>query len=318
VQYSNGGGSTDVIELSVVIPFYRGVECLPELDKRLSTALGSLGVPYEILLVDDGSPDRGWALIAKLARENPALRAIQLSRNFGQHSAIHAGLKKARGEWTIVMDCDLQDRPEEIPALYAHAKKGWDVVVARRRDRRDSWLKKRFSALFYAVLSFLSETKQDASVANFGIYHRRVVDAVLSLGEQTQYFPVMVRWVGFRQTGIEVEHAARFAGESSYDFIKLFRLAVRICLAFSDRLLVMAIWFGGVVIVSSGMAAAFLLWGALTGHIHVLGWSSLMISIWMVCGILTTMTGIAGLYIARIFNETKQRPRFIIREELNG
>ncbi len=307
-----------MIYLSVVVPVYNAEACLAELVRRLTLAIESISQDYEIILVEDGGRDGSWSVIRALCASMPRVIGIQLSRNFGQHHAIAAGLDRSRGEWVVVMDCDLQDQPEEIGPLYAKALEGWDVVLARRRMRRDGVFKRLWSRLFYAILGFLSGVEQDAQVANFGIYHRSVIEAVRRMGERTQYFPVMVQWVGFRRTAVDVEHASRFAGATSYTFGRAVRLALNVCLAFSDRLLRLTILLGAAVTVAAILAGIVVFIRALRHEISVTGWASLIISVWMACGVLITIMGIIGLYVGRIFDETKHRPAFIVRDTVNG
>ncbi len=223
--------------LSIVSPVYSAEKILPVLVQRITQAVSAITSDFEIVLVDDRSPpDNSWAVIEGLALENPAIKGIRLSRNFGQHYAITAGLDHAKGEWIVVMDCDLQDRPEEIPALYQKAHEGFDIVLARRAVRKDKLAKRLFSKYFYLSLSYLTGSEQDASVANFGIYHHKVTDAIRQMRESIRYFPTMVQWVGFRAAKIEVQHDERFeGGETSYNLRKLLRLATDIILAFSDK-----------------------------------------------------------------------------------
>ena len=168
------------ILLSVVSPVYLADTMVDELVQRLIATLETVSPQFEIILVDDRSPDDSWSRIQEQAARDPRVQGLRLSRNFGQHCAITAGLDRCRGEWVVVLDCDLQDRPEEIPALFATAQRGYDLVLARRINRQDSWSKKLLSRLFYRLLSYLTETPQDPAVANFGSYHRRVIAAVLT------------------------------------------------------------------------------------------------------------------------------------------
>lgn len=205
-----------MIEISVVSPVYHGELSVEELVRRVQVACESIVQSYEIILVEDGSPDGSWEKIETLMGSVRGVKGIRLSRNFGQHYAIAAGLARAKGRWVVVMDCDLQDRPEEIPFLYKKALEGFDLVVARRTVRLDSFTKRMFSKVFYWTLSWLTDTEQNSETANFGIYSRKVIDTINSLRENFKYFPVMTRWVGFKRVEIEVEHARREHGKSSY------------------------------------------------------------------------------------------------------
>ena len=179
-----------------------------------------------------------------ICNRDKRIKGIKLSRNFGQHHAITAGLDACTGQWIIVMDCDLQDRPEEIPNLYKAVINGYDIVYAKRTSRKDSLFKKLTSEIFHYIFSYLSGVKQDKSIANFGIYNRCVIDSIKSMREPMRAFGPMVKWVGFKNTSIEVEHGQRYAGKSSYNLKKLFDLALEIAIAYSDKPLKITIKLG--------------------------------------------------------------------------
>jgi glycosyltransferase involved in cell wall biosynthesis len=221
--------------ISVVTPVYCCANCLRDLCARIGATVGTITEDYEIVLVDDASPDAAWPAIHDLCAHDARIKGIALSRNFGQHYAIAAGLEQVTGEWIVVMDCDLQDRPEEIAQLYAKAKEGYDVVLADREVRQDSWVKRTSSRLFIGMLNYLSGANYDYRTANFSISHRRVVDAIRSMGDASRFFPVMVRWTGFRRTSIAVQHDARADGSSGYTWRKLLRLGLDIVLSNSDN-----------------------------------------------------------------------------------
>ena len=202
--------------LSVVSPVYGASGSIPELCAQLHEYAGSITQSYEVILVFDCSPDDGWERIEVECEKDSRVKGIRLSRNFGQHYAITAGLAKSSGDWIVVMDCDMQDLPEEIPNLYNKAKEGYDSVFAKRKERQDSSSKRFQSWAFYKIFGYLTDTKMDHSIANFGIYHRKVVDAILSMGDSIRYFPTMSQWVGFRRAYLPVTHGERKEGESSY------------------------------------------------------------------------------------------------------
>ena len=301
--------------LSIVSPVYRAEELVDELVRRIQASLTGLTENYEIVLVDDRSTDGSWARIEAQAARDPRVRGLRLSRNFGQHRAVTAGLDYCRSEWVVVLDCDLQDRPEEIPALFAKARQGYDLVLARRTHRQDSRSQKLLSQLFYRVLSYLTETPQDPAVANFGIYHRKVIGAVLAMRESIRYFPTMVRWVGFRVGYLDVTHAERPAGRSSYAISQRLHLGLDILLANSDKPLRLTVKLG--LILSGG---AFLLvpitlvryW---VGQITQPGYTSLIISIWFFSGLLLAVMGMVGLYIGKTFEQVKNRPIYLVDEQ---
>lgn len=302
------------IEISVVSPVYGAQALLPELISRVDAVLQGMGVSYEIVLVEDRSPDDSWKTLKALAAKTPSVRAYRFSRNFGQHYAITAGLNFAKGNWIVVMDCDLQDRPEEIPALYAKALEGADSVVARRAQRQDSWLKRMSSKAYYSTFSYLTDTVQDPAVANFGIYNRKVVNAILSMNDQIRYFPTMLQWVGFDRVYLDVVHDARAEGESSYNWSSLFALAFNNILAFSDKPLKLTVRFGFYTSVISLGIGVFYLIQYLLGEIDVLGFASLIISISFFSGMIIMILGIIGLYLGKVFEKVKGRPMYIISE----
>lgn len=303
--------------LSIVSPVYRAEKILPALVQRITDAVKPITDEFEIVLVDDFSPDHSWAVIEQLAEDNPRIKGIKLSRNFGQHYAITAGLDHARGEWVVVMDCDLQDRPEEIPMLYQKAQQGFDIVLARRIDRKDTLLKRLFSKYFYKILSYLTGSEQDETVANFGIYHQNVVRAIGQMRESIRYFPTMVQWVGFRLAKMEVQHDERFEGKTSYNLKKLLRLATDIILAFSDKPLRLLVKGGLTIATVFFFVAIFYLIKWFRGEILVLGYTSLIISVWLLSGIIIATLGVVGLYVGKIFEGVKNRPIYLIEKKLN-
>jgi len=301
--------------ISVVSPIYFGESLTEILVERLISTLDVLVPSFEIILVDDRSPDKSWMVIQKLCAKYKVVRGIRLSRNFGQHYAITAGLDHAKGDWVVVMDGDLQDRPEEIPALYAKANEGYSVVLARRHQRQDNYFKKIFSKIFYRVLSYLTGTYNDPAVANFGIYHRSVIESICTMRESIRYFPTMVRWVGFNRTYIDVDHAARPEGKTSYDFSKRIKLATEIILAYSDKPLRLTVKAGFYISLMSFLLGIFVLFQFFSGEITVLGYPSLIVSIWFLSGIIIMIMGIVGLYIGKIFESVKERPIYIVEEK---
>lgn len=299
--------------LSIVTPVFRDEEVVEELVKRLLSNLRSITEDFEIILVDDGSPDQSWRKITEQCAKDQRVKGIRLSRNFGQHCAITAGLDLAVGKWVVVMDSDLQDCPEEIISLYQKALEGYDIVVASRKERKDGVLKKAYSQLFYKTLSFLTGVKYDHSVANFGIYHRSVIDSILQMRESIRFFPAMVNWVGFHKTTVSVEHGERFKGDSSYNFKKLFKLAIDIMLAYSDRPLKMIISLGVLTSLGAFVFAAIIFYRAFQGKIILLGYASLIISICFFSGIIISVVGVLGLYLGKVFEGIKKRPIYLIK-----
>lgn len=304
-------------KISIVSPVYMADKMLKKLTLQLKENLNTLNVSYEIILVDDKSPDNSWEEMKQISKENSEVKSIRLSRNFGQHPAIIAGLNEAKGEWIVVMDCDLQDQPKEIIKLYQKAIEGFDVVLAKRSNRQDKFFKKIFSKIFYKIYTYLTDSKFDNSVANFGIYNKKVIQQVINMDDYIKSFPLFVSWVGFNQTSISVEHSERDEGESSYTFSKLVSLAFDIIISFSNKPLKIVVKFGLLISLTSIIAGLITIYNYLNGSIEVLGYSSIIVSIWFLSGSIITITGIIGLYIGKIFNQVKNRPAFIIDEKIN-
>jgi polyisoprenyl-phosphate glycosyltransferase len=306
------------VEISVVSPVYQAEALIPQLVAELETELQRVASNYEIILVEDGSTDESWRAIQELCRRNTRVRGLRLSRNFGQHYAISAGLSRAGGRWVVVMDCDLQDQPSEISKLLKKTEEGYEIVLAHRTLRQDSLLKRASSRAFYGVLGWLTGMKQDPAVANFGVYSDKVIAAINSMPETIRYFPTMVRWVGFKAASVPVAHAARPRGGSSYSLGKLLNLALDICLAYSDKPLRLVIGTGFAVSIIGFLFALFTLVQALRGDIAVLGYASLIVSIWTLSGLIIFIIGVVGLYVGKSFEGVKRRPPFIIAESTNS
>jgi dolichol-phosphate mannosyltransferase len=304
--------------LSIVSPVYRAEQTLEPLVLRIKQTVRQVTSDFEMILVEDASPDSSWAEIERLAKIHPEIVGIKLSRNFGQHYAITAGLDHANGDWVVVMDCDLQDRPEEIPALFQKAQEGFEVVLARRANRQDGFFKRLSSKLFYRTLAWLTGSHQDETIANFGIYHQKVIHQIIAMRESIRYFPTMVRWVGFRQTSIDVIHAANEERGSSYNFRRLFNLALDIMLAYSDKPIRLTVKLGLLVAFTGFLFAIFTLIRYLQGHIIVAGYASLIISLWMLTGFLLITLGMVGLYVGKTFEGVKKRPIYIVEKSVKG
>ena len=302
--------------LSIVIPVYQAEEIVHELFRRIEASLSSV-LNYELILVDDGSKDRSWDEIEKLSTVDKKLKAIKLSKNFGQHYAITAGLDFCKGDWIVVMDCDLQDRPEEIKRLVDKALEGYDIVFAKRINRTDSFRKRLFSRLFYKIYSYLTGIKYDGSIANFGIYSSKVIEVIKNMREPLRAFSPMVRWVGFNKSYIQVEHGARYKGASTYNFRKVFNLGADIILSYSDKPLKIIIRLGFIISMLSFAIAFYYLISYWMGEILVSGFTTLVLSIWFLGGLIIFILGVIGLYISKIFAGIKNRPLYIIDKSIN-
>lgn len=307
------------MKISVVAPFYKSKESIFPLYESLEVALSSICSPKEreYVFIEDCGDDGSWKFIAELAFRDPRVKAVQFTRNFGQHNAISAGLELCSGDWAVVMDCDLQDRPEEIPHLYAKALEGYDVVCARRGRRKDPLWKRWTSVLFVKTLNWLSGMKYDPEIANFRIISRKVIDAYCSMQEKLRFFGGQLEWLGFPTAYIDVEHGARYGGKSSYSFRKLLNLSVDAIVAYSDKPLRLSIKAGFIVTGFSFFYAVFLIFLKFFLDIPVQGWTSMMISLWFLGGLIIANLGIIGIYLGKIFDETKKRPLYVISKRIN-
>lgn len=303
--------------ISIVSPIYKAELIVEKLVRELCLHLSSLNEPYEIILVDDRSPDQVWPVMKQLSQQYSEVKVIRLSRNFGQHPAIMAGLTYSTGDYVVVMDCDLQDQPKEIPKLLAKVREGYDVVLAQRLQRQDGMMKKLSSKLFSMMYSYLTDTKFDNSVANFGVYSRKVVNEVLSMNDYIKSFPLFVQWVGFNKCYVEVEHGERESGKSSYSLGKLMELAFNTLISFSNKPLKLFVKAGLVISLLSFLFGIITIIRYALGIIQAPGYSSLMVSIWFLSGVLMTIIGVTGIYIGKIFDQTKNRKSFIVDEVIS-
>ena len=303
--------------ISIVSPVYRAEKILPVLVSEIDKVMSKIGESYEIILVDDRSPDNSWEVMKNLALENQHLKVFRLSRNFGQHPTIMAGLSKAKGDWVVVMDCDMQDQPKEIEKLYEKAKEGYDIVLGKREVRNDNKRKKIGSKVFYRVFNYLTGMEVNSEVSNFGIYNKKVIESILQIPDYIKAFSLFVSWVGFNKVEIAVEHQRRFEGESSYNMKKLLQSAFNIIISFSDKPLKLFITVGAAVSTLSILVGFFFLVQYLSGRGVEPGFTSLIVSIWFLSGIIISCLGVVGLYVGRTFNQSKNRPVYIIDEEIS-
>jgi polyisoprenyl-phosphate glycosyltransferase len=303
--------------LSIVSPVYRASEIVEKLVREIHLSVKPITDDYEIILVEDGSPDDSWHKIEEICKVDRKVKGVKLSRNFGQHPAIMAGLAQTFGEWTVVMDCDLQDQPKEIIKLYQKAIEGYDVVMARRVERKDNFFKRMSSQWFSKIFNFLSDVQMDHEIANFGIYHRKVITSVLEIGDYIKSFPLFVYFVGFRTTSIPVEHLERESGSSTYTLKKLVDLAFDGIISYSNKPLRIFVKIGAIMSFFSFSIGIYYMILALLGKVQVLGYASIIISIFFSSGILISVIGIVGVYLGKVFEQTKRRPAFIIDKKIN-
>jgi dolichol-phosphate mannosyltransferase len=303
---------TDV-ELSVVVPVYGCGDCLAALHDRLTTSVSQVTDRYELVFVDDRSVDDGWAVLARLARSDAHVRAFRLSRNFGQDAAITAGLSKARGQWAVVMDCDLQEAPEDIPRLWAAAGEGYDVVRTIRRGWRHSPFR-RLASRFYRRLTLETDVRPDYS--NLSLLSRRVIDAFLRLRDRDREYMIALDWLGFDSTSIEIEHHERHSGQSGYTMDRLLRVAVDGMFFRSTVLLKLVVALGFLVALAGIVFAGFeVVDYFIEPNRTVPGYTSLAVLVLVMAGFIIVSVGVVGLYVGRIFEQVKDRPLFLIDAE---
>lgn len=306
------------MKLSIVSPVYGAASLLHELVQEIEAAVSKLTNDYEIILVEDHSPDDSQAIIREICKVNKHVVGVFHSRNFGQQYAIHTGLSLATGDYIVTMDCDLQDTPALIVNLFNKAQDGYDIVYASRQNRQDGCIKKLGSKIFNRLLGFLTETVQDETIANFVLYRKKVVDAMLQMGDYRRYYPLMNHWVGFKSCKLPIPHAERADGKaSSYSMKKRVELALNTAVAFSTKPLRLIIYFGMFISFIAILLALFMAAHYILTGITVSGWLTLFVSLWFIAGVMIMIMGIIAVYIGSVFEQTKNRPSSLVSEILN-
>ncbi|MFH0948827.1 MAG: glycosyltransferase family 2 protein [Elusimicrobiota bacterium] len=305
-------------KMSIVSPVYGAATLLEELVNQIQASVSHITDEFEIILVEDSSPDNSWDIIKSLSAMNSRIKGIKLSRNFGQQSALNAGLDYASGDWIVTLDCDLQDDPIYIQQLYQKGLEGYDIVFACRQNRKDSWIKKICSKLFYNFLSYLTETNQDSRIANYVLYKKNVIDAMKQLGDYCRYYPMINRWVGFNVFKLEIEHSKRMDNiKSSYSISKRFKLAYETIITFSDKPLRLVLQFGITLVLLALVVAVILTLRYFIIGANVRGWISVFVSIWLLSGITIAILGLVSAYLGKMFETVKHRPTYIVMNKTN-
>jgi polyisoprenyl-phosphate glycosyltransferase len=306
------------IVISVVVPVYNEEEVVGESYRRLKGVMESLHESYELIFVNDGSRDATCDLLRSICATDSRARLIDFSRNFGHQTAITAGMNFASGEAVVVIDADLQDPPEVIPAMIAKWREGYDVVYGRRAVRQGETLFKRFtSAAFYRVLQKLTDVDIPVDTGDFRLIDRKVCNALKTVKERNRYIRGIISWLGFRQTAVEFVREQRFAGETKYPLKKMIRFAFDAITSFSYKPLKLASYFGGLVSLAGFVYMAVVLYQKFFTNKTVAGWTSMMAVSLIFNGVVLIMLGIIGEYIGRIYDEAKGRPLYVVRETLN-
>ncbi len=317
---STGAGRVELtangeLDLSVVLPVFRCAECIRPLHRRLTATLQDLGVSYELIFVDDRSPDGAWQVLRELAAADLDVRALRLSRNFGQQAAITAGIGASRGTWTVVMDCDLQDPPELVAELYTKSQEGFDIVLGRRKEKKHSFFRLLAARLYFRFLRLFLGVNISGEYGSFSIIAAKVREAFLRVPDRDRHYLPILLWLGFNRTSIDYEHGERHAGESSYSLRSLVRLAVEGVFFQTASLLKWIVYFGFCVALAGALLALALIVLAIVVNPPP-GWTSLAVLVLLVGGFIIVSTGVTGLYIGKIFQQVKNRPLFLIDEEL--
>jgi glycosyltransferase involved in cell wall biosynthesis len=303
--------------LSAVIPVLNEESVIQQLVNRVCLNCEKITNDYEVIIVDDGSTDNTWLEILEASKLNKKVKGLRFSRNFGHHYALTAGLYETVGEWVVVMDGDLQDRPEVIPDLYVKSQEGYDVVFVSRKNRSEAFSYRILQKIFYWFLKNLSGLNFDSRQANFSIISRKVVEAFKTFPENARFYGSTILWLGYKRSKIFADHGKRLSGKPSYTLRKRLRLASDIILSFSERPLKFAIGVGVVVSTISLLGALWIIYAAITSGYTVAGWTSLIFSIFFFSGVILVFLGIIGIYLGRVFQEVKRRPLYIVSERVN-
>jgi dolichol-phosphate mannosyltransferase len=306
--------------LTVVIPVYNEEECIPALFARLVELRGRLAgeIEVELLFVDDGSRDRSLGLLTALAETHRFVKLVALSRNFGHQLAVTAGIDHAAGDWVALMDADLQDPPEAIADMFRLAQQGYDVVYGQRRSRKgDSAFKKVTAAAFYRLIGVLADVDIPKDTGDFGVMSRRVVATLQKMRERHRFLRGMVPWTGFRSIAHQYDRDERLAGETKYPFTKMAGFAANAIFSFSAKPLAIATKLGLVTALLGAAGGLYMLYLKLFTDIPVAGLTSILVSIVFFGGVQVSLIGLLGEYVARIFEEAKGRPLYVVSDTRN-
>lgn len=303
--------------ISVVSPVYGAENIVQELVRQLHEQLMRITESYEIILINDASPDDSWTKIKEECCKDSRVKGINLARNFGQHSAVSSGLELSKGEWVIVIDCDLQCPPYEIIRLFEKANEGYEIVFTKKKNVKGSFFHRFTSDMFTYLYSYLTGVKMEKSLTTMSISKRNVVEEINKMSEQQKNHFFLLKWTGFTNTMIEIDHNDRYEGKSTYNIRKRLSLAIHTFLTFSDKPLRLVIKMGFVLSLLSGLFVLYKVILILIIGTVVIGWASIMSMFVFFTGIIISVLGIVGLYVGKIFDEVKHRPNYIIKEKVN-
>jgi len=313
-----GPAAAETPLLSIVTPVYRAEEIVEEFVRSVKKALENITSNYELVLVEDGSSDGSWPRIVAACTADPRVKGVKLSRNFGQHQAITAGLEVARGRWVAVMDCDLQDDPSFLADLYGKACEGFDVVLTSRGERAHATMKNASARMFTTILNRLSGARAaDPLVGGYSMLSRRAVNAFRQVADVHRHYLLIVRWLGFPIAYVPVVHRPRHHGRSSYDFRKLVRHAIDGWVSHSNRLLYASVALG-FSFLAAAVAGALLVITLYFVRGFAPGWPSLVVLILVSTGSILVSLGVLGIYVGKIFDQVRARPLYVIEQTLNA
>jgi glycosyltransferase involved in cell wall biosynthesis len=305
--------------ISIISPVYKSEFIIDELINQIDKNIKIITSEYEIILVDDCSPDNSWDKIIKICNNFNYVKGVKLSRNFGQHYAITAGIDIARGDYLIIMDCDLQDDPINFIHLFDKAKQGYDIVYTYKESRKHSFFKNLAAKIFNLIFNFLVDNKAYSSSMNIGAYsliNRKVADAYRRFNDYHRHYLLVLRWLGFSSTYIKIDHKNRYEGKSSYDIRKLIRLAIDGITSQSDKLLRIFISFGLLISILSFISILYIITlYFIKGYKS--GWASTIVLILFSTGIILCGIGVIGIYLGKTFEQVKNRPKYLIDEKIN-
>lgn len=304
-----------VVKLSVVVPIFNEGKNIPELVRRLRVTLNKIKISYEVIFIDDGSKDESLSTLIELRKKDRRIKIISFSRNFGHMQAVSAGLRNASGKFVVLMDGDLQDPPELIPKMLDKIKEGYDVVYGVKKKRKEGFFRRFLFSSFYRILSSVSSYEMPIDAGTFSAISRVVVNILINIPERNKYISGLRAWVGFSQTGIVYERDPRFSGKPA-SFGRLIKLALDGIISFSYLPLRLASLMGFICATVAFMGILVVLFLRIFFNVGIIGWASTMSSILLVGGIQLITLGIIGEYLARIYDEVKNRPEYIISEKI--
>lgn len=304
------------MEISIVSPVYNAGLFIDALKERLVESLKKMAVSFEIVLVDDGSSDDSWEKITKICAAEKNIKGIKLSRNFGQHNAVTAGLNEASGNYIVIIDCDLQNDPGDISQLYQTILSGYDIVFTKRKSRSHSLVKSFNAWLYNRVFRLFSDANFSIDLGSMVIFSNKVKSEFLKIKDKDRLYLQLLKWLGFTSTTVEVEHHKRYAGTSGYTFLKLLNIGLQGWTSHSKKLLMFTI-YGGLLLSFLSFCVGISIFIRYFFHSFQPGWPSIFVAITFSTGIIMLSIGILGIYIGKIFEQVKDRPLYIIDEKLN-